>query len=218
MTPQVAAEICHHEAVIRQAYKDSVGVWTWSVGLTKATGHNVRRYIDNPQPMEHCLSVFLWALDNYAEAVDTEFAGFDLKPHEYAGALSFHWNTGAIKSASWPDLWKAGRVDEARRSFMKWRKPPEILGRRKAEADLFFDGVWANKGFITEYTRVSKRHTPVWSSAERVQILPILEQMMGAKVQRSDAPEEMLTETTVQRMAAINAAVTALAPFYTGEK
>jgi len=43
----VAMEVASHEAIIRQAYKDSEGVWIWSVGLTSATGHVVERYIGN---------------------------------------------------------------------------------------------------------------------------------------------------------------------------
>ena len=64
----VAMEVASHEAIIRQAYEGSQGIWTWSVGLTSATGHVVERYIGKPQSLEHCLSVYVWALDNYADA------------------------------------------------------------------------------------------------------------------------------------------------------
>ena len=71
----VALEVASHEAVIRQAYKDSVGIWTWSVGLTGATGHDVERYIDNPASLQHCLNIFVWALRNYAAQVNDAFPG-----------------------------------------------------------------------------------------------------------------------------------------------
>ena len=48
----VAMEVAGHEAIIRQAYKDSKGIWTWSVGLTSATGHVVERYIGKPQSLD----------------------------------------------------------------------------------------------------------------------------------------------------------------------
>ena len=62
ITYKTALEIASHEALIRQAYKDSVGVWTWSVGLTSATGHDVLRYKANPNPLSIAwLSTFgLW--------------------------------------------------------------------------------------------------------------------------------------------------------------
>lgn len=164
ITYRVAMEIATHEALVRQAYRDSQGVWTWSIGITSASGHDVRRYIGKPQSLEHCLAIYLWALDNYAEAVRAEFAGRDLSEAEFAAALSFHWNTGSIRSASWPDLWKAGKIAEARASFLSWRKPASIIGRREAEAALFFDGIWRQTDGIPEYTRLTAAHTPDWKS------------------------------------------------------
>lgn len=164
ITYRVAMEVASHEGLVRQTYRDSQNVWTWSVGLTAATGHDVKRYIGKPQPLEHCLAIFVWALDNYAEAVRAEFKGRDLTEEQFAGALSFHWNTGSIRSATWPDLWKARKITEARKSFLSWRKPPEIIGRREAEAALFFDGVWSSTGKMPEYTRLTAKQTPVWSS------------------------------------------------------
>jgi lysozyme len=177
ITPRIAMEIASHEAIIRQAYKDSVGVWTWSVGLTAATGHDVKRYIGKPQTIEHCLSVYVWALNNYAEAVRAEFKGHDLTEEQFGAALSFHWNTGAIRSASWPDLWKAGKVAEARKSFLSWNKPREIIGRREAEAALFFDGVWASTGDVPEYG-VTANGTPAWSTRKLVNVKAALEAML----------------------------------------
>ncbi len=163
ITPRTALEIASHEAVIRQAYKDSVGVWTWSVGLTNASGHNVERYIDNPQPMQKCIEVFQWALERYADDV-REALGDDLTEEQFAAALSFHWNTGAIGRASWVDHFNAGNIEAAKNAFMAWRKPPEIIPRRQAECDLFFDGTWSNKGTLPEYTRLRSNYTPDWSS------------------------------------------------------
>lgn len=170
VTYRVALEVAYHEALVRRAYKDSVGVWTWSVGLTNATGHNVERYIDNPQTLEHCLKVFAWALKSYAKQVQEVFADHPLTEEQFAAALSFHWNTGAIKHASWVRHWKAGRLVEARRTFMLWRKPKEIIKRREAERDLFFYGQWANDGTMTEFTRLTKNHTPVWRSARKIDV------------------------------------------------
>ena len=94
LTPKIVLEIASHEAIIRSAYKDSVGVWTWSAGITSASGHSVERYIDNPQTMQKCLEIYVWLLgEKYAPAVDKAFAGHVLTEAQYAAALSFHWNT-----------------------------------------------------------------------------------------------------------------------------
>ncbi|MGB1254075.1 MAG: lysozyme, partial [Candidatus Promineifilaceae bacterium] len=120
LTTRIALEVASHEAIIRQAYKDSVGVWTWSVGLTSMSGHNVERYIGKPQPLKKCLEVFLWALERYADDVREAFAGHSLSDEEFAAALSFHWNTGAIKKASWVKQWKSGQIAAAKKSFMNY--------------------------------------------------------------------------------------------------
>lgn len=170
LTYRAALEIAAHEALVRQTYKDSVGVLTWCVGMTNATGHKVERYIRKPAPLQHCMNVFVWALRAYARQVDEAFAGHRLNEHQYAAALSFHWNTGAIKRAAWVQHWKAGRVAEARAAFMNWVTPKEITGRRQKERDLFFDGRWAGDGTMVEYTRVRPNMTPDWSSAKRVSV------------------------------------------------
>lgn len=175
----VALEVLSHEAILRMAYKDSEGVWTWSGGLTNASGHNVERYIDNPQTLEHTLAVFVWALRKYAQEVLDAFEGYELEKHEFAGALSFHWNTGAIGRATWVTYVKAGNRAKARERFMDWRKPAEILGRRKKELALFFDGKWSGDGTTLEYTKVTSRYTPVWASGKRVNVKPIIHKLLS---------------------------------------
>ena len=71
ITPRIAAELISHEAIVREAYLDSVDVWTWSVGITSASGHTVwPRYLDNPQTLRRCFEVYEWAIrTNYLPAV-----------------------------------------------------------------------------------------------------------------------------------------------------
>lgn len=182
----VAMEIAGHEAIIRQAYKDSGGVWTWSVGLTSATGHVVERYIGKPQSLAHCLRVYVWALDNYADEVRRVFAGFDLTKEQFTAALSFHWNTGGIGKATWVKKFKAGQMKAAEQAFMLYNKPAAIIGRRKAEANLLFRGVWANNGAMTEYTKLTAKSTPVWSSAKRINVAKELRAAIAGEIPASD--------------------------------
>lgn len=164
ITPKIATEIASHEAIVRQAYLDSVGVLTWGIGITNQSGHSVDRYIDNPQPLTKVMEVFMWALERYAKDVSEAFEGVELTVEQFTAALSFHYNTGAIKRASWVKQFVAGERTKARKSFMNWRKPAEIIERREKERDLFFDGIWSNTGTIPEYPRLTSRGTPVWSS------------------------------------------------------
>lgn len=179
LTYKVALEVASHEALVRQTYKDSVGVLTWNVGMTNATGHSVERYIGNPAPLQHCMNLYVWALRSYAKQVDEAFAGHKLTEAQYAAALSFHWNTGAIKRAAWVTHWKAGRIAEARKAFMNWVTPKEITARREKERDLFFDGKWSNNGTMVEYTRVRSNMQPDWSSAKRINVEKELKAAFG---------------------------------------
>lgn len=171
LTLAIVLEILEHEAVIFEAYRDSRGIWTWSGGVTSDSGHQVERYKDNPQPLSRCLEVYLWLLrTQYLPDVLEAFAGVELAEHELGGALSFHWNTGAIRRADWVRHFREGRRDAARQAFMNWRTPPEIIPRRKLERDLFFDGRWTSDGLITVYDVAKPSYRPKWSSARQLDI------------------------------------------------
>jgi lysozyme len=166
----VAMEVAAHEALVRQTYLDSVDVNTWCVGMTNATGHHVERYIGRPASLQHCMNVYAWALNRYAEGVRRAFKGVSLTKAQFAAALSFHWNTGAIERASWVKSFKAGNIAAARKAFMNWVTPKEITARRQKERDLFFDGKWTNNGTMLEFTRLTARRTPDRGSGKVVNV------------------------------------------------
>lgn len=157
---QVALEVASHEAIVRQAYKDTKGIWTWSIGLTNASGHTVERYIGKPQTLQHCLAVYVWALEKYATEVRKAFTR-PLTQAQFAAALSFHYNTGAIGRATWVKSFNSGNLAAAKNEIMNYKSPKEIIPRRQKEQALFFDGKWSNKGTILEYQNVSKNYQPI---------------------------------------------------------
>jgi lysozyme len=195
ITYKVALEVATHEAIVRQAYKNPGDVWTWSVGLTSATGHKVERYIGKPQSLEHCLRVYVWALDNYADEVREVFQGTTLTEAQFAAALSFHWNTGKIKVASWVKSFKAGNIEQAKKQFMLYRKPASIIERREKERDLFFTGKWAQTGRIGEYTRLHSNGAIDWSSRRSIDVAGPLRAAMAGVIPASD---KVIVERAVQ--------------------
>ena len=176
ITAKVAQEIISHEAILLEAYKDSVGIWTWSVGITNSSGHIVDpKYIDKPQSLERCIEVFEWVLrEKYLPAVDQVFQGFNLSEEQFAAALSFHYNTGSIGKATWVKQWKEGKTEEAYKSIMDWNKPPEIIPRREKERELFFNGVWSSNGKATVYPVRKPSYSPDWSNGKTVNIATTL--------------------------------------------
>lgn len=166
----IAMEVAGHEALVRQTYRDSKGVLTWCVGMTNATGHRVERYLNNPVPLQHCMNLYVWALDKYADAVRKMFKGFKITKPQFAAALSFHWNTGAIETASWVTHFKAGNLAAAKKAFMSWVTPPELKYRRQKECDLLFDGKWSNNGTMTEFTRLLANRAPDFKSGRKINV------------------------------------------------
>lgn len=162
LTPRIVLEILAHEGIVPQAYRDSQGVWTWSVGLTNASGHQVYpRYRDKPQPLEHCLGVFLWVLrERYLPAVLTAFGAHELAEHELAGALSFHYNTGAIARADWRRRFLDGDRARAAKAFLDWSRPNAAAARRRRERDLFFDADWSSDGTALLYDVAKPSYRP----------------------------------------------------------
>lgn len=174
ITARIAAELIAHEGIVLEAYKDSVGVWTWSVGVTDASGHRVGRYRDAPQPLSRCLQVYLWLLrTRYMPPVLAAFGDRPPQEHELAAALSFHWNTGAIARAEWMRLFREGDTAAARRSIMNWCRPVQLTERRRCEESLFFGGEWTGNGTAQVYDVKKPGYQPC--KPRRVPIIDTLE-------------------------------------------
>jgi len=183
-------EILCHEAIVREAYRDSVDVWTWGVGITEMSDHTILpRYKDQPQTLRWCLEVFIRVLrGKYIPAVNACFAGHTLSESQFGAALSFQYNTGGLSQASWAREWKCGDVEQARQSFMLWRKPAQIISRRRGECALFFDGVWSHEsdegsdqtpGTVDEYSVCKPSYLPNPESKTPVPVRSLLDDLLG---------------------------------------
>jgi len=130
------------EGLETKAYKDSVGVWTIGVGHTAAAGPPAPK-AGMTITRQEAIDLLAKDLGKYEATVNRVLP--DVPQHVFDGAVSFHFNTGSIAKATWPKLYKAGKLKEAKSSFLTWNKPPEIMKRRKREASLIFDGIYATK-------------------------------------------------------------------------
>lgn len=185
LTPRIALELIAHEGIVTEAYKDSVGVWTWSVGVTDASGHKVfPRYKDKPQPLEHCIGVYLWLLrEKYLPVVLAAFGPHDPTEAELGAALSFHWNTGAIARASWIGRFVAGDVAGARKAMLDWARPASLFARRKKEQALFFDGKWSQDGTAVVYRVAKPSYQPL--GGKRVEVGALVEGLFAGASPKS---------------------------------
>ena len=137
------AFIEHHEGVVLKAYRDTVGVWTIGAGLTAASG------VVSPKAgmqisREEATRLMLLALDrNYEPAV--ELSMLRAQQHEFDAGVSFHWNCGAIRTATWVRYWREKRAAfDIRAKLALWNKGqgkvlPGLVRRRTEEADILLE-------------------------------------------------------------------------------
>lgn len=184
----MACELADHEAIVLEMYKDSKNINTWGIGVTSRSGHSVERYKDEPQTLERVFQIYLWLLSNqYIPDVLKAFRGYKLTREEFTAAISFHYNTGAIGTATWVRLWKewydkkpGATLEAARASFMTWTKDKELIGRRTAECQLFFNSRWSTDGKVTVFPVRKPSYQPDFKRGYLVDVMPTLEKMLSA--------------------------------------
>jgi len=135
--------IAHHEAIVLSRYKDSKGIWTIGVGFTHAalagTPYDPEHFTGK-MTIEGVIETFKFVLKRY-EADVMSVLTREPTQEEFDAMVSFHWNTGAIKKASFVKLWNRGAPKaEIAKAFMMWNKPPEIIHRRRLTCHLLTDG------------------------------------------------------------------------------
>lgn len=150
------------EGVVLRAYRDVVGVWTIGAGLTAASGV-VRPKAGMIITRAEATNLLQLALrEKYEPTVETAMSRVSgstvtrPKQHEFDAGVSFHWNTGAIRKASWVRKWaaKAARA-EILASLRLWNKGggkvlPGLVARREREARMLLDGVYPHGLGVSE--------------------------------------------------------------------
>jgi lysozyme len=140
---QGVAALEFEEGVVLRAYRDPVGVWTIGAGLTAASGVVKPRAGMQITKVEATRLLELALRTKYEPSVVVAMPGAKL--HEFDAGVGFHWNTGAIRTATWVRLWR----EKARRmmitvNLLKWNKAggkvlPGLTHRRARESDMLFD-------------------------------------------------------------------------------
>lgn len=177
LTPNIVAYIAHEEGLVPEAYKDSLGIWTWALGVATTSGVDVTIYKDNPQPLDVCLRASITMMgQKYLPAVAAAFAGQSLTEAQIAAALSFHWNTGAIGKAHWVQEFCAGNAAGAEADILQWSSHGLLTARRTREQQLFFHGVWPNPMLAPVYGVAKPAYTP--HGATPTDLMPVLTQIM----------------------------------------
>jgi lysozyme len=136
-----------HEGVVLTAYRCPAGVWTIGAGLTAASGV-VAPHAGMIITRAEARRLLKLALSrNYEPAVRQALGR--VSQHAFDGAVSFHFNTGAVGRASWVGSYKAHDAAGVRSRLALWNKGggrvlPGLQRRRREEADVILLGRWPN--------------------------------------------------------------------------
>ena len=139
------AATASYEGLVPGPYRDSVNVWTYGIGHTAAAGPPDPKAMPRGMPAnldaEVALATALYRADiGYCE--ERVRRAFTRPPtqHQFDAAVSFDLNTGAINRATWVKSHNAGNEAKAAEEIMNWRKPEEVIGRRRWEQRMYRDG------------------------------------------------------------------------------
>lgn len=146
-------ELVCSEGIVPYPYYDSVGVLTYGIGHTKAAG------APDPATMPKgvatsltaCIELFRKDLVKYEREV-LNAVKVPLKQHEFDALVHWHYNTGAIATATLTRRLNAGDRKAAADQFLVWVKQPELKPRRQKERALFLNGTYSNNGKALVYT------------------------------------------------------------------
>ena len=188
-------EVLSHEAIVTSRYKDSVGVWTISVGHTKAAGGVDPAKVTRTLSLDECLDIFIEDVPKYERAVH-RLVTASMTQMEFDAWFSFVFNTGGGRPATCIKKFNAGDKAGAIKSIMAWKKPPEIIGRRKKERDLLAGKGYSHDGKVSVYP-ATKGGAVQWGSGKRIDARRILhgKLLVGAPSDPVEAPPPPDIET-----------------------
>lgn len=172
-----------HEGIVPAPYYDSVHVRTYGIGHTAAAGapDPVSLPTGMPADLDAALAdVFATFRRDVAkyEAAVNRAVKVPVTQAQFDALVSFHYNTGAIGKASLVKRLNAGDLAGAAAGFMAWKKPAEIIARRKAEQAMFANGTYPT-GQVTVW-QVSKAGKVIWNPARRLTKDQVLALLHGA--------------------------------------
>lgn len=141
-SPQMRDIIAKHEGVVLKAYRDVKGVWTIGVGHTSAAGAP-RVKAGMRVSRDEAMRIFAKDLNTFEKRVAAQKVF--RKQHQFDGAVSFDYNTGAIHKASWVKHFRNSAMGAAEKSLKLWNKSGGkvyrgLTRRRNHEADIIFRG------------------------------------------------------------------------------
>ena len=129
-----------NEGVILKPYLDTKGIPTIGVGNTYYEDGTKVKMTDTAITMARAMELFKYVLKNYELTVYSNTRD-DINQNQFDSLTSLCYNIGEtnFKNSTLVKRINARASDQIiKNAFMMWNKPPEIIGRRKRECELYF--------------------------------------------------------------------------------
>lgn len=139
MSPKGRALLIQREGFRLKAYRDTKGIWTIGVGHTSAAG---KPFVTPGMVITKAEvdSILAQDLVQFEEAVrGSVHVSLSQGQFDALVSLAFNIGAGGFRKSTVVRQLNAGNYRAAADAFLMWNKPPEILGRRKAERKQFLD-------------------------------------------------------------------------------
>lgn len=123
-----------------EAYPDpGTGGDPWTIGWG-STGPGIKK--GTVWTQKECDDRFVTDMQRYANDVSKAIGSAPTTQNQFDALVSFHYNTGAIASATLTKRHKEGKFADAKKEFGRWinaggRPMNGLIRRRAAEADLY---------------------------------------------------------------------------------
>lgn len=154
-------EIAQYEGLCVKPYYDSVGVITIGIGATRTEFPDLANW-DKTKEMsiEECCHLFQQHVIRYENTVLGSLTR-DIEQWQFDALVSLCYNigqSGLVRSTLIKRVNSNAMFDEIGRAFMMWNKPPEIVGRRTKEKNLYVRGVYTSNGKVLVTTTDGRGH------------------------------------------------------------
>ena len=150
MSPKGLDFLVAQEGFVPYAYNDSQGHATFGVGNLLHRGPVTAAdraqwgTKANPKPRALVLRILREDLAKRFEPAVRDTIRRPLQPHQFDALVSFAFNIGAggFQGSTAAKCVNAGDFHGAAEAMMMWRKPPEIIPRRRRERELYLNAVY----------------------------------------------------------------------------
>ena len=172
MSDDGLVELAGHEGICLSKYRDSVGVWTIGVGATRSEIPDLASWpLSKKITIQEAFDLFKRSIKKYENALNKNLTR-PIKQHEFDALCSWCYNVGTGWLRRSTVIKRINNNEHGQALFdalMLYKKPPEIINRRRKEAILLRDGKYSNGGMAALFP-VSSKGYPVYKEGKTINV------------------------------------------------